>query len=212
MLRGGDQGAGMLTLYDFPGSGNGYKVRLLLARLGLPYRLEARDILRGETRTTDFLAINPNGKIPVLVLEDGTALSESDAILVYLAEGTGFWPEKRLDRARCLQWMFFEQYSHEPAIAVARFILHFMPEDSPRRGELPALERRGYAALDVMEQHLREQDWLIGNRCTVADIALYGYTHCADEGGFDLGRYPGIRAWLERVAAEPGHVGMDDAS
>lgn len=201
----------MLTLYDFPGSGNGYKVRLLLARLGRPYRLVAKDILKGETRTPEFLALNPIGRIPLLVLEDGTPLAESGAILFWLAEGTPFWPEARLGRARCLQWMFFEQYEHEPSIAVARFIRHFLPEDSPRRAELPALERRGHAALGVMERHLEDHDWLIGHRCTIADLALYGYTHCADEGGFDLTSYPGVRAWLARVAAEPSHVPMDAA-
>ena len=198
----------MLTLYDFPGSGNGYKVRLLLAHLGRPYRLVACDIRKGETRTAEFLALNANGKIPLLVLDDGTALAESGAILWYLAEGTPWWPDSRLDRARCLQWMFFEQYSHEPAIAVARFIRHFMPADSPRRAELPALARRGDAALDVMQRHLAAHAWFAGERLTIADIALYGYTHCAEEGGFDLARYPAIQAWLGRVAGQPGHVPM----
>lgn len=196
----------MLTLHDFTGSGNGYKVRMMLARLGLPWRLVEHDILAGATRAPEFLALNPNGKIPVLELPDGTALAESNAILVYLAEGTRFWPAGRLARARCLQWLFFEQYSHEPAIAVACFIRHFLPADSPRGGELPALRRKGHAALAVMEQHLARRDWLVGPGCTVADLALYAYTHCAQEGGFDLSSYPGVRRWLARVAAEPGHV------
>lgn len=198
----------MLTLYDFTGSGNGYKVRLLLALLGRDYRLVEKDILKGETRTPDYLALNPNGKIPLLVLEDGTPLAESDAILWYLAEGTPFLPGDRLQRALCLQWMFFEQYTHEPSIAVARFIHHFMPADSPRRAELPALEQRGHAALGVMEQRLAAHPYLVADRFTVADIALYGYTHVADEGGFDLAAYPGVRAWLGRVAAQPGFVPM----
>jgi len=202
----------MLTLYDFSGSGNGYKVRLLMAQLGLPYQTVSLDILRGQTRTAEFLAINPNGKIPVLVLDDGTPLAESGAILAYLAETTPFWPATRLERARCLEWMFFEQYSHEPAIAVARFIMHFMPEDSPRRAELPRLAERGHAALAVMESHLGRRQWFVGERCTIADIALYGYTHCADEGGFDLAAYPAITAWLARMAAEPGHVPMGRSS
>lgn len=198
----------MLTLHDFTGSGNGYKVRMMLARLGLPWRLVEHDIRAGATRTPEFLALNPNGKIPVLVLDDGTALAESNAILVYLAEGTVFWPADRLARARCLQWLFFEQYSHEPAIAVARFIRHFMPADSPRRAELPALERKGHAALGVMEQRLARHDWLAGEYATVADLALYAYTHCAPEGGFDLEPWPGIRRWLARIAADPRHVPM----
>jgi glutathione S-transferase len=208
MLAPRQRGRSMLTLYDFTGSGNGYKVRLLLARLGIDYRLVEKDILKGETRAAEFLALNPNGKIPLLMLEDGTPLAESGAILVWLAEGTPFWPATRLERAQCLQWMFFEQYSHEPAIAVARFIRHFMAADNPRRSELPALEKRGYAALDVMERQLQGRAWLVGQSCTVADIALYGYTHCADEGGFDLHAYPGVVAWLARMAAEPGHVPM----
>jgi glutathione S-transferase len=199
----------MLTLHDFRPSGNGYKVRLLLRRLGVPYRLVERDILRGETRTPEFLALNPNGKIPLLVLEDGTPLAESDAILVYLAEGTPWWPAHRLARARVLQWLFFEQYSHETAITVRRFVLHYLPEDSPRRGELPGLLARGHAALGVLEQGLRGRDWLVGSRETIADLALYAYTRCADEGGFDLEPYPAIRAWLARVASQPAHVGIE---
>jgi glutathione S-transferase len=196
----------MPTLYDFLPSGNGYKARLMMRRLGIAYTYVERDILTGETRTPEFLAMNPNGKIPVLVLDDGTALSESDAILYYLAEGTPWWPEDRLSRARVLEWMFFEQYSHETAIAVRRFVLHFMPEDSPRRAELPALEKKGYAALGVMEHRLADHDWLVGNHETIADLALYGYTHVADEAGLDLAGYPGIRSWLARVASHPAHV------
>lgn len=199
----------MLTLHDFLPSGNGYKVRLLLRRLGLPYALVERDILKGETRTPEFLALNPNGRVPVLVLEDGTALAESDAILVYLAEGTPWWPAERLARARALQWLFFEQYSHEPAIAVRRFILHHLPEASPRRAELPGLLAKGHAALAVLEQGLVGRDWLVGERESVADLALYAYTHCAPEGGFDLSAYPAIRAWLARVASQPGHAPIE---
>jgi len=191
----------MLTLYDYLPSGNGYKVRLLLSQLGIRFRLVETDILKGETRTPEFRAINPNGRIPVLELEDGRGLAESDAILFYLAEGTPFLPEERFARAEVLQWMFFEQYSHEPYIAVARFWTHYL-------GKAVDAERieRGYQALDVMERHLGGRRFFVGERHTIADIALYAYTHVAHEGGFDLAAYPNVRAWLARVAAEPGHV------
>ena len=151
----------MLTLYDFLSSGNGYKCRLLLHQLGIAYRRVELDILTGETRTPEFLAKNPNGRVPTLELEDGTLLAESNAILCYLADGTPFWPADRLLRAQVLQWLFFEQYSHEPFIAVARFIHHFLPEDSPRRAELPRLEKGGHAALGVMEQRLADHPFLV---------------------------------------------------
>ena len=196
----------MLTLYDYLSSGNGYKCRLLLHQIGIPFRRVELDILKGETRTPEFLAKNPNGRIPALELADGTVLAESNAILFYLAEGTPFLPEDRLGRAQVLQWMFFEQYSHEPFIAVARFIRHLLPPDTPRRAELPRLEQGGYAALGVMERRLAEHPFLVANRYTIADIALYAYTHVADDGGFDLTGFPAVRAWLERVATQPGHV------
>ena len=196
----------MLTLYDYLSSGNGYKCRLLLAQLGIPYRRVELDIMRGETRTPAFLARNPNGRIPALELDDGNVLAESDAILFYLAEGTPFLPDDRLGRAQVLQWMFFEQYSHEPFIAVARFIRHLLPPDTARRTELPRLEQGGYAALGVMERRLADHPFLVADRYTIADIALYGYTHVADEGGFDLGGYPGVRAWMQRVAGQPGYL------
>jgi glutathione S-transferase len=196
----------MLTLYDYLSSGNGYKCRLLLHQLGIPFRRVELDILKGETRTPEFLAKNPNGRIPALELEDGTVLAESDAILFYLAEGTPFLPADRLGRAQVLQWLFFEQYSHEPFIAVARFIHHLLPPDTPRRAELPRLEQGGYAALGVMERRLADHTFLVADRYTIADIALYAYTHVAGEGGFDLARFPAVRAWLARVAAQPGHV------
>src|SRR3712207_6775704 len=147
----------MLRLHDFLSSGNGYKCRLLLHQLGIPYERVELDILKGETRTPEFLAKNPNGRVPALELEDGTVLAESNAILFYLAGGTPLLPEGRLDRAQALQWLFFEQYSHEPFVAVARFIRHFLPEDSPRRADLPRLEQGGYAALGVMERRLAER-------------------------------------------------------
>ncbi|MBN9086990.1 MAG: glutathione S-transferase family protein [Reyranella sp.] len=200
----------MLTLYDFMGSGNGYKVRLLLAQLGLEYTLVERDILKGETRTPEFLAKNPNGRIPTLQLEDGTHLAESDAILWYLAEGTRFAPETRLERAQTLQWMFFEQYSHEPYIAVARFWKHFFAKLTPQQEiELPSRMEKGYAALGVMERHLARNRFFVGDRYGIADIALYGYTHVACEGDFNLDNFPQVNAWLARVADEPGHVIME---
>jgi glutathione S-transferase len=200
----------MLTLYDFMGSGNGYKVRLLLAQLGLKYTLVERDILKGETRTPEFLAKNPNGRIPTLQLEDGTHLAESDAILWYLAEGTRLAPETRLERAQTLQWMFFEQYSHEPYVAVARFWKHFFAKLTPQQElELPSRMEKGYAALGVMERHLARHRFFVGDRYGIADIALYGYTHVAGEGGFNLDNFPQVNAWLARVADEPGHVTID---
>jgi glutathione S-transferase len=200
----------MLKVYDFTGSGNGYKVWLLLRQLGVPYTRIECDILKGETRTPAFLAKNPNGRIPTLELEDGTYLAESGAILWYLAEGTAFAPATRLERAQTLQWMFFEQYSHEPYIAVVRFWRHFLERLSPQQeANLPDLMKRGYAALDVMERHLARHDFLVGGRYGLADIALYAYTHCAHEGDFDLARYPAVTAWLARVKAQPGHVTID---
>jgi glutathione S-transferase len=200
----------MLTLYDFMGSGNGYKVRLLLAQLGLPYKLVECDILKGETRTPEFLAKNPNGRIPALQLDDGTYLAESDAILWYLAEGTKFAPADRLARAQTLQWMFFEQYSHEPFIATVRFWRHFFDKLTPLQElELPGRMEKGYAALGVMEKHLGHHEYFVGGRYGLADIALYGYTHVAAEGSFDLDPYPHVCAWLARVAAQPGHVTID---
>ena len=200
----------MLTLYDFMGSGNGYKVRLLLAQLGTPYKLVECDILKGQTRTPEFLARNPNGRIPTLELEDGTCLAESDAILWYLAEGTRFAPADRLERARTLQWMFFEQYNHEPSIAVVRFWRHFLTKLSPLQElDLPERMRKGYEALGVMEQHLARHPFFVGDRYGLADIALYAYTHVAPEGNFDLDHYPHVTAWLARAASQPGHVTMD---
>lgn len=196
----------MLTLYDNFDSGNGYKVRLLLALLGVPYRWVNLDIDRGETHTPGFLAKNPNGRIPTIELEDGICLAESDAILWYLADGTRFLPEGKLERAQVLQWMFFEQYSHEPYVATPRYILRHLPPDHPRRAELPGRLERGRAALAVMEKHLEWRRWFVADRYTIADIALYAYTHVADEATLDLDPCPQVRAWLARVAAEPGHV------
>ncbi|MBU0725866.1 MAG: glutathione S-transferase family protein [Alphaproteobacteria bacterium] len=198
----------MLRLYDYLDSGNGYKARLLLSKLGLAYELVELDILRGESRTPDFLAKNPNGRIPALALEDGTVIAESGAILYYLAEGTRYWPEDRLARAQVLHWMFFEQYSHEPFIAVLRFWYRHGPMDEKRRALEPEKRKGGEAALAVMERHLAGRSFFVGETLTIADIALYAYTHAAEDGGFELSRYPAIQAWLARVAADPGHVAM----
>jgi glutathione S-transferase len=195
-----------MRLYDFLSSGNGYKVRLLLSQLAIPFERVEMNILEGATRTPEFLAKNPNGRIPVLEVEDGTFLAESNAILFYLAEGTRFLPSDRLDRARVLQWMFFEQYSHEPYVAVARAWLHLFGMDEERRRQLPQKQKLGYDALGVMEQHLAARGFFVGERYSIADIALYAYTHVAGEGGFDLGRFPAVRAWLERVRGEPRHI------
>ena len=200
-----------MKLYDDPISGNGYKVRLLLAQLARPFTYVPLDITKGETRTAAFLAKNPNGRIPVLELDDGTCLPESNAILWYLAEGTPFLPEARLARAQTLQWMCFEQYSHEPNIATLRFWAHAGLLDA-RAAFVPDKRAKGEAALRVMEQHLAAHRYFAAERYTIADIALYAYTHVADEGGFDLAPYPALRAWLERVRTQPGHVPIDAVS
>ena len=195
----------VLRLYDYLESGNGYKVRLLLTQLGIAFERVELDILKGETRTPEFLRRNPNGRIPCLELEDGTHLWESNAIQFYLAEGSELPPAGRLERAQVLQWMFFEQYSHEPYIAVVRFWRHAGMVES-KRDQLEERVSRGYAALGVMETHLRERTFFVAERYSIADIALYAYTHVAHEGGFDLSRFPAIGAWLARVRAQPGHV------
>jgi len=197
----------MLRLYDYLESGNGYKVRLLLTQLGIPFERIELDIVKGATRTPEFLKKNPNGRIPTLELENGEYLPESNAIMWYLAEGTALLPADRLERARVLQWLFFEQYSHEPNIATVRFWMH--TEMTPERELLlPTKRKLGYAALDVMEQHLTTRTYFAAERYTIADIALYAYTHAAPEGGFDLSRYAAVRAWLERVRSQPRHISI----
>ncbi len=197
-----------MKLYDYFESGNGYKVRLLLAQLGIAYERVELDILKGETRTPEYLAINPNGRIPVLELDDGARLAESNAILCYLAEGTPLLAGDRLARARTLQWLFFEQYSHEPFIATVRF-WHFSGRAAEKKREIEERRPRGYEALGVMETHLAANDFFIGNY-GIADIALYAYTHVAHEGGYELSDYPAVCAWLGRVQVQPGHVTMSD--
>lgn len=197
----------MLRLYDNLTSGNGYKARLLLHKLGVEYERIELDIDRSETRTPEFLAKNPNGRIPTLQLEDGSYLPESNAILWYLAEGTRFLPESRRRRAQVLQWMFFEQYSHEPNIATVRYwITHGVEMTEERTVALPGKRRQGHAALAVMDGHLAGRRFFVGDGLTIADIALYAYSHVAEEGGFDVSGYPNVVAWLNRVAAEAPHI------
>jgi len=199
-----------LTVYGKSTSGNCYKVRLLLEQLGSRYAWEEVDSSTGETRTPEYLAKNPNGKVPMVERDDGRVLVESNAILFWLAEGTPFLPADAWQRAQMLSWMFFEQYSHEPYIAVARFIRGWTPADSPRRAELPRLQARGEVALAVMEGHLRQHAWFSGGAYGIADIALFAYTDCAADGGFDLSRWPALSDWLQRVRATPGFVAMPE--
>ena len=197
-----------MLLYDSAVSGNCYKVRLLLAQLGIAFERRELDVVDRSARQAILGGLNPALRVPTLVLDDGRALGESDAILWWLGEGTTFVPTDPWERAKVLQWMFFEQYSHEPNIAVARFWLHMLG-GAPSQEALAEKQRLGYLALDALEGGLVGQEFLVGGRYSIADIALYVYTHVAGEGGFDLGRYPAIRGWLARVAAQPGHVTID---
>ena len=197
----------MYKLYSFQGSGNCYKIELLLKQLGLEYELVSVDILKGESRTEDFLKINPNGRVPVLQIGD-KYLPESNAAIWYLAEESKLIPSDRFERAQVLQWMFFEQYSHEPYIATVRYWVSILKD---RSGKLSQIEQRlplGYAALNVMETHLRNHDFFAGNSYSIADIALYAYTHVAEEGEFDLAPYKNIKQWFGRVESQAGYVPM----
>jgi glutathione S-transferase len=198
-----------VLLYDSPVSGNCYKVRLLLAHLGLPYERRTVDVVDRSNRPDLLGGLNPALRVPTLVLDDGRPLAESGAILWYFGEGTRFVPDDRYERAQVLQWMFFEQYDHEPAIAVARFWLMYSGRPEAFADRIEERTRAGHRALAAMEGHLRDRELLVGDSLTLADIALYAYTHVAPEGGFDLSGYPAIRRWLDRVAAEPGHVPID---
>ena len=200
----------MPILHQMPMSGNCYKIRLAAAQLGIPLTLQDYPLYDGLTRKPQFLSKNPNGRVPLLEFEDGRTLAESGAILWHLSEGSKLQPADAWGRAQALQWMFFEQYSHEPYIAVGRFIKTYgTPEIQERRkNEWPMLIERGNAALGVMEGRLATHDWFAADRYSIADIALYGYTHCAGEGGFDLAKYPAVSAWLRRVAQQPGHISL----
>jgi glutathione S-transferase len=200
----------MYTLYSMRRSGNSYKIRLALAQLGVPFCLVEVDILRGESRTPEFLAKNPNGQVPLLEVAPGRYLAESNAILWYVAGGTPLAPEDRIDRAEALQWMFFEQHSLEPNIGAAFFWLSLIK--GGRELQRHALEdwmEEGYRSLGVMEKHLKDRHFFVADRYTIADIALYAYTHVAHECDYDLSAFPAIRGWLKRVAAQPGHVQID---
>jgi glutathione S-transferase len=201
-----------LTLHEDPRSGNCFKIRLTAALLGLPLERRQYDIMKGETRTPDFLRdVNANGRIPVLQIGN-RFLPESNAACWYLAEDSHLVPDGRFDRADMLRWMFFEQYNHEPNVATLRFWLHFVGEaklSEYQRSQIMAKRAGGEAALSLMEEHLARQDWLVGSAVTLADVALYAYTHVCEAGGFRLHDYPAICAWLQRVAALPGYVPMD---
>jgi glutathione S-transferase len=200
----------MYTLYSMQRSGNSYKVRLLLARLGIPFRLVEVDILRGESHTPEFLAMNPNGQVPLLEVAPNRYLAESNAILWYLAGGTPLAPEDRIDRAETLQWMFFEQHSLEPNIGAAWFWLNLVK--GGRDLQQHALEdwiEEGYKSLKVMDRHLRDRRYFAADHFTIADVALYAYTHIAPECDYDLEPFPALRTWLDRVADEPDHIPMD---
>ena len=199
-----------VLLYNSAVSGNCYKVRLLLAQLGLEYETVEMSVVDRSNRTEVLGDLNPGLRVPTLVLDDGRPLAESNAILWYFADGTQFVPVDPYERAQVMQWQFFEQYSHEPSIAVARFLIAYSELPPDQYGErLPGLLKSGYAALDAMEKHLSGREFLVGERYSIADISLYAYTHVAHEGEFDLGSYPAIRAWIERVATQPGHVPID---
>jgi len=196
----------MLTLYSSQLSGNCYKVRLLLTQLGVPFRVVEIDILKGEQRTPEYRAKNPNARVPMVELENGEFLPESDAILYYFAQNTPLWPLDPLLQTRVLQWMFFEQYSHEPYIAVARFWVRYLNGEETHKEQLVEKRKGGNRALSVMEGHLRDRSFFVGERYSIADIALYAYTHVAPEGGISLEPYPTVRAWMTRVAEQPRHI------
>ncbi|TJY59945.1 glutathione S-transferase family protein [Sinimarinibacterium sp. CAU 1509] len=198
----------MYTLYGMSGSGNCYKPALLMRQLGIAYRWVEVDLIHGATRTPEFLAKNPNGKVPLLELEDGRLLAESNAMLCYLADGSPLLPSERWQRAQVMQWLFFEQYSHEPAIATVRFWVHYLGKGEALRDRIRETRPKGYAALGVMEQQLGKTAFLAGNDYTIADIALYAYTHVAHQGGYQLSEFPQIEAWLRRVERQPGFIAM----
>jgi glutathione S-transferase len=198
-----------LKIYGDIRSGNCYKLKLLAALLQLEYAWVHVDVLKGETRSSNFLTRNPNGKIPVLELDDGRCLSESNAILIFLARGSSFLPDTAFENARVMQWLFFEQYSHEPYIAVARFIAKFLGMPAERQAEFASKQAGGCKALGIMDAQLQKTPFIAGHSHTIADIALYAYTHVANEGGFDLSELPAINTWLDRIASQPNHVAME---
>lgn len=199
-----------MKIYGDVKSGNCYKLKLLCSLLELEHEWIPIDILKGESRSETFLSLNPNGQIPVCVTDDGDVLTESNAILFYLAQGSSYWPARRLDQTRVLEWQYFEQYSHEPSVAVARFIKFYQNMPANRQAEYEAKVKAGYRALGLMEKHLLHNDYLVGDVCTIADIALYAYTHVAHEGGFELADYPATRSWISRIQGLDRYCSMDN--
>lgn len=199
-----------LLIYGDIRSGNCYKIKLLLHLINKPYEWQHVNILAKETHTPEFLKLNSNGKIPVLVTEGGECLAESNAILNYVAENTPLLPDSGLERAKVLEWQFFEQYSHEPYIAVARYIHKYLGLPAERKEEYLSKQTGGHKALKVMDQRLQDHDFFVGDSLSIADISLYAYTHVAHEGGFDLSHYPNIQSWIKRIQALPGYIGMED--
>ncbi len=199
----------MITVYGDIKSGNCYKIALLFSQLGIEHNWKEVLVVKGETKTSDFLALNPAGQIPVVILDGGEVLTQSNAVLNYFAEGTGLMPQEALPKARVQEWQFFEQYNHEPTIAVRRFIRKFLGLPADRKAQYDSLEDAGYRALQVLENRLAKHDFLVGDSYSVADISLYAYTHVADEGGFDLSRVPSVSTWLDRVRQQPGYIDMD---
>ncbi|ACK65447.1 Glutathione S-transferase domain protein [Rippkaea orientalis PCC 8801] len=200
----------MYKLYDFLPSGNCYKVRLLLTQLQIPFTRIEINILNQETRTPDFLAKNPNGRVPVLEISSNQYLAESNAILFYLSQNTNYFPSNTFEKAQVMQWLFFEQYSHEPNLATSRYWISILRKAAEYQEALQQKQVLGYAALNVMENHLKKQDFLVGNIYTIADIALYAYTHVAEEGGFDLTQFTAIQAWFKRVENQPKYLKIND--
>ncbi len=196
----------MYKLYDFLPSGNGYKVRLLLTQLQIPFELIELNIVVGETRTPEFLAKNPNGKIPLLEIAADKFISESNAILYYLSQDTPYFPQDKYEQAKVMQWLCFEQYSHEPNIATPRFWITELKQADKYHKEIEQKRKLGYAALNLMEEHLKNHNFFVANKYTIADIALYAYTHVAEEGGFDLTKFPTIQTWFERIENQPNYI------
>lgn len=200
----------MFKLYEFSTSGNCYKLRLAMALLEIDFERVEIDITKGESRTAEFLKINSNGRVPVLQISDKDYLPESNAALWYLTSNTELMPRSKLDQAKVLQWMFFEQYSHEPFIATSRYWIHILDEAAQHKDELKEKKLKGYAALDVMEQHLEKNKYFVGEQLSAADIALYAYTHVANEGGFDLSRYRAIKDWFARIESSKNYVSINE--
>ena len=201
----------MYKLYDFLPSGNGYKVRLLLTQLQITFELIELNIINGETRTPEFLAKNPNGKIPLLEIASNKFLSESNAILYYLSQETAYFTQDKYQQGQIMQWLFFEQYSHEPNIATPRYWISELKQADKYQEQIEQKRKLGYAALNVMEQHLKNHNFLVANKYTIADIALYAYTHVAEEGGFELTKFTAIIDWFERVKSQPRHILITDS-